>query len=45
MNMIQWKNKQPCHCTTERYIVPRITDIPRTLKNLTKADILAIKTV
>ena len=43
MNMIQWKNKQPCHCTTERYIVSRITDIPPTLKNLTKADILALR--
>ena len=43
MYMIQWKNKQPCHCTTERYIVSRITDIPPTLKNLTKADILALR--
>ena len=42
MKMTQWKNKQPCHCTTERYIVPRITDIPPTLKSLTKADILAL---
>ena len=43
MNRTQWKNKQPCHCTTERYIVPRITDIPPALKNLTKADILALR--
>ena len=43
MNMTQWKNKQPCHCTTKRYIVPRITDIPPVLKNLTKADVLALR--
>lgn len=43
MKMTLWKNKQPCHCLTQRYIVPHVADIPDCLKNLTKADILALR--
>ena len=43
MNMTQWKNKQLCHCTTQRYIVPHVVDIPHALNNLTRTDILAFR--
>ena len=43
MNMTFWQNKRPCHCTTERYIVPQVNDIPNALRNLTSADIVALR--
>ena len=45
MNMTQWKNRQPCQCTSQGYIVPHVVDIPHALNNLTRTDILALRPI
>lgn len=43
LKFTQWKNKQPCHCSSERYIIPQPTDIPQQLMSLTKTDIFMLR--